>query len=85
MEDEYHEKAPSFGDSNTPIKEVLKFYSYWSNFATIRTFDSFDKYNLSEGPNRYIRRAMEKENKKERDKGKNLFNLKMFLFLIYSK
>jgi len=31
-------------------------------------------YKLSDAPNRQIRRIIEKENKKERDKGKKEFN-----------
>jgi DnaJ family protein A protein 5 len=53
---------------------VDKFYSFWSVFATRKQFSSHDKYKPSTAPNRQIRRLMEKENKKERDKHRRTFN-----------
>jgi DnaJ family protein A protein 5 len=59
--------APCFGDSQAPWSQVKQFYAHWSNFISVRSFSWKDKWNLAEGPNRLYRRAMEKENKKERD------------------
>jgi hypothetical protein len=47
-EEEPYQSAPPFGDSKTPYKEVKKFYSYWSNFITIRSFAFKDKYKTTE-------------------------------------
>eukprot|EP01116_Phalansterium_solitarium_P016873 TRINITY_DN4010_c0_g1_i1.p1 TRINITY_DN4010_c0_g1~~TRINITY_DN4010_c0_g1_i1.p1 ORF type:complete len:658 (-),score=148.67 TRINITY_DN4010_c0_g1_i1:29-2002(-) len=68
--DEYHEAAPVFGDSKTEYKKVQQFYNYWSNFASRRSFAWADKYKLSMAPDRRVRRLMEKDNKKEREKAK---------------
>ena len=59
-------EAPCFGDSKSPVSQVKQFYAHWSNFVSSRSFAWRDKWNLAEGPNRYVRREMEKENKKER-------------------
>lgn len=58
---------PEFGDRNTSFQVLKAFYQYWSNFVTVRTFSWKDKWNLAEAPSRDHRRAMEKENKKERE------------------
>lgn len=62
--------APLFGDSSSPIADVLRFYSYWENFATKLNFSWEDKYNVLDAPNRQTKRAMEKENQKFRDAGR---------------
>ena len=56
-----------FGDSSSAQKEVFNFYSQWSNFVSQLAFSWADEYNTLEAPNRQIKRAMEKENKKKRD------------------
>jgi DnaJ family protein A protein 5 len=48
----------------------MKFYEDWSNFTTYKTFVWKEEWDTKEAPNRYIRREMEKENKKERLKEK---------------
>lgn len=79
---------PSFGNSKTPFADNTKngrqqqpfgayardFYSAWSNFSTRKSFQWLDKWRLSDAPNRFVRRAMEKENKKARDVGKKEYN-----------
>ncbi|KAM9957865.1 hypothetical protein ACTFIW_012838 [Dictyostelium discoideum] len=71
---EYHHHPPKFGDSTTPIAEVLKFYSFWKDFVTKKKFTSSDLYHLSDAPNRQIKRLMEKENQKERSKARSAYN-----------
>mmetsp|Transcript_28108 Transcript_28108/g.110515 ORF Transcript_28108/g.110515 Transcript_28108/m.110515 type:complete len:279 (-) Transcript_28108:1543-2379(-) len=44
------------------------------NFSSQRSFGFAEKWNLAEAPNREIRRAMERENKKERTRAKKEFN-----------
>ncbi|KAF7316968.1 hypothetical protein HMN09_00431200 [Mycena chlorophos] len=72
---------PSFGDSAWPWVPETKtadsaraFYSAWTNFATEKEFAWMDKYNLSEAPDRRIRRLMEKDNKKAREDARREYN-----------
>jgi DnaJ family protein A protein 5 len=75
---------PSFGNSKTPFADndgylgfgayARDFYAAWSNFSTRKTFQWADKWRLSDAPNRYVRRAMEKENKKAREVAKKDYN-----------
>lgn len=57
----------SFGNENSDQVEVFQFYSQWSGFVTQLSFSWEDEYNTLEAPNRQVKRAMEKENKKKRD------------------
>ena len=56
----------SFGNSETPIAEVLHFYSEWENFASKLNFAWSDVYHTVDAPNRATRRVMEAENNKAR-------------------
>ncbi|CAG9322524.1 unnamed protein product [Blepharisma stoltei] len=67
-------QRPSFGGQNTTIDEIKEFYNYWANFSSIRCFAWADTYNPQDAPNRYVRRQVEAENKKERSKQKKNFN-----------
>lgn len=58
---------PEFGDSETSGSSVLSFYAAWQNFTSRLSFSWEDVHNPLEAPNRNVRRAMEKENKKLRD------------------
>ncbi len=40
-------KAPPFGDSTTPYEEVKRFYTYWLNFVTRKSFAWEGQYNLA--------------------------------------
>jgi len=60
--------VPNLGDGATTMEQVLKFYKYWDNFDTWRDFSNFDEYDVREAADRYERRYMEKENKKQIDK-----------------
>jgi DnaJ family protein A protein 5 len=66
---------PTFGDRDDSYEDVVKsFYAGWSGFATAKAYFWVDKWNLTEAPDRRVRRAMEKENKKERDDAIKEFN-----------
>ncbi|KAF9357794.1 hypothetical protein BGX26_003055 [Mortierella sp. AD094] len=70
---------PSFGSSTTPYddnsdSDVKQFYNAWLTFSSQKSFSWCDKYRLSEAPDRRVRRAMEKENKKFRDTARKEFN-----------
>ncbi|KAJ1996409.1 hypothetical protein GGI26_001702 [Coemansia sp. RSA 1358] len=49
------------------------FYNFWTTFSTRKSFGWFDKFRLSDAENRQIRRLMEKENKRLREKAKYEF------------
>ncbi|KPM40163.1 hypothetical protein AK830_g6402 [Neonectria ditissima] len=66
---------PSFGSSDDDYETLVKpFYAAWAGFSTVKTFSWKDKYRLSDAPDRRIRRAMEKENKKIREDAIREFN-----------
>ncbi|KAM0268708.1 hypothetical protein ACHAQH_009924 [Verticillium albo-atrum] len=64
-----------FGESSDEYEPVVKtFYATWTGFSTTKTFAWKDKYRLSDAPDRRVRRAMEKENKRMRDDAVKEFN-----------
>ncbi|KAH9999223.1 DnaJ domain-containing protein [Russula compacta] len=74
---------PSFGystwDWTGPPKEhpseaARQFYNFWLHFATAKEFASSDRWDISEAPDRQVRRLMEKENKKARDTARKEYN-----------
>lgn len=77
-------RYPSFGSSSTPFADddgylgyggyAKDFYNAWSVFSSAKSFQWMDKWRLSEAPNRYVKRAMEKENKKARDTARKEYN-----------
>ncbi|OII78239.1 hypothetical protein cand_034640 [Cryptosporidium andersoni] len=73
-EDQFWKNAPKFGTSKTDLNDIMIFYRFWSNFITNKSFGWKDLWNLTEAPNRQVRRTMEAENIKERKKAKKSFN-----------
>ena len=66
---------PTFGISESSYEDVVKpFYAVWISFSTKKTFSWKDKHNYAEAPDRYVRRLMEKENKRFREEGIREFN-----------
>lgn len=66
--------APSFGTSITDSEyELNSFYNFWQNFVSILSFSWADKVNPSDAPCREVRRIVEKDNKKEREKERKLY------------
>jgi len=66
---------PSFGDSRSdPKDDIRSFYSAWMGFSTIKSFSWRDRWKYSDAPDRRIKRAMEKDNKKHRDTARREFN-----------
>ena len=63
-------KNPKFGDSQTPWRNVFKFYEFWENFNSRREFGYVTKYNLNDAENRRIRKIMQKENSKLKNNAK---------------
>lgn len=66
---------PGFGNPRSGYDDYVKeFYAHWTAFRTSKTFSWVDRYRLSDAPDRRIRRAMEKENKRFRDDAIREFN-----------
>jgi DnaJ family protein A protein 5 len=66
-------RPPSFGSMATAWKEVRRFYNIWENFVSAKSFSFADKWNPNEAPNRETRRAMERENRRERERARREF------------
>ena len=66
---------PGFGTSNDSWEFVARpFYAAWSGFSTKKSFAWKDIYRYHDAPDRRVRRAMEKENRRFRDEGIREFN-----------
>ncbi|XP_004059020.3 dnaJ homolog subfamily C member 21 isoform X2 [Gorilla gorilla gorilla] len=62
---------PTFGDSQSDYDTVVHpFYAYWQSFCTQKNFAWKEEYDTRQASNRWVKRAMEKENKKIRDKAR---------------
>lgn len=65
----------TFGSKHTPYEPQLRqFYDKWLHFSSARTFDEADRYQPAYHDNRRLRRAMHKENSKERDRLRREFS-----------
>ena len=69
-----HFTAPLFGAHYAVAEEVFEFYDQWKFFTTAKQFTYADVYNPAEAPNRRVKRLIEAENKKERQKERVIFN-----------
>ncbi|KAJ1852136.1 hypothetical protein LPJ76_005667 [Coemansia sp. RSA 638] len=49
------------------------FYNFWTTFSTRKSFGWFDRYRLADADNRQVRRLMEKENRRLREKARREF------------
>eukprot|EP01060_Flectonema_neradi_P038360 TRINITY_DN800_c0_g2_i1.p1 TRINITY_DN800_c0_g2~~TRINITY_DN800_c0_g2_i1.p1 ORF type:complete len:450 (+),score=131.28 TRINITY_DN800_c0_g2_i1:140-1351(+) len=78
-------KPPSIGNPTTPIEDVNYFYDFWKSHQTSKNFSWKDKYNPNDAENRQIRRAIEKENKKERSAAKREYNETLRNLVIHVK
>ncbi|XP_077398493.1 dnaJ homolog subfamily C member 21-like [Vanacampus margaritifer] len=71
VEDDDDEEFPPFGDSKSDYDTVVHiFYGYWQSFCTRKNFAWKEEYDTRQASNRWEKRAMEKENKKTRDKAR---------------
>ncbi|KAM4809616.1 dnaJ homolog subfamily C member 21 [Rhinophrynus dorsalis] len=65
------EEFPPFGDSQSDYDTVVHpFYAYWQSYCTTKNFAWKEEYDTRQASNRWEKRAMEKENKKVRDKAR---------------
>ncbi|XP_019938006.2 dnaJ homolog subfamily C member 21 isoform X2 [Paralichthys olivaceus] len=70
VEDE-EEDFPPFGDSKSDYDTVVHvFYGYWQSFCTRKNFAWKEEYDTRQASNRWEKRAMEKDNKKTREKAR---------------
>jgi len=62
---------PDFGNSESDYEEIVgPFYAYWSNYCTLRSYVWKEEHDTHDAFDRRVRRLMEQENKKSRDKAK---------------
>ena len=80
-----HDIAEPFGDENSSKEEVYAFYKDWGSFSTIKQFTYVDLYNPKDAPNRRIKRLIENDNRKERNKERRKFDEKIRDLLAYVK
>jgi DnaJ family protein A protein 5 len=80
-----HKDAPMFGDAMATKEEVFAFYKYWESFTTIKQFAYVDPYDPRQAPNRRIKRLIENDNKKERQKERGRFNEKLHELVLHVK
>ncbi|NXA44946.1 DJC21 protein, partial [Nothocercus julius] len=71
MTQEDAEEFPMFGNSQSDYDKVVHpFYAYWQSFCTQKNFAWKEEYDTRQASNRWEKRAMEKENKKTREKAR---------------
>ncbi|XP_038599979.1 dnaJ homolog subfamily C member 21 [Tachyglossus aculeatus] len=69
--EEDSEEFPPFGDSQSDYDTVVHpFYAYWQSFCTQKNFAWKEEYDTRQASNHWEKRAMEKENKKTRDRAR---------------
>ncbi|KAA0719836.1 DnaJ -like protein subfamily C member 21 [Triplophysa tibetana] len=62
---------PSFGDSQSDYDTAVHlFYGFWQSFCTRKNFAWKEEFDTRQATNRWEKRAMEKENKKTREKAR---------------
>ncbi|XP_021030300.1 dnaJ homolog subfamily C member 21 [Mus caroli] len=65
------EDFPTFGDSQSDYDTVVHpFYAHWQSFYTQKNFSWKEEYDTRQASNHWEKRAMEKENKKIRDRAR---------------
>jgi len=69
--EETEAEIPGFGGPCDEYETVVgPFYAYWAGYSTSRSYTWLDKYDTRQGENRWVKRKMEAENKKVRDKAR---------------
>ena len=72
-----HHANAEFGDENSTKEEVYEFYRDWSGFSSIKKFAYVDVYDPRDAPNRRIKRLIDLDNNKARNRERNKFNDKV--------
>ncbi|XP_071117514.1 dnaJ homolog subfamily C member 21-like [Haliotis cracherodii] len=77
-------EIPEFGNSESSYEEVVQpFYDYWTSYCTAKSYVWEEKYDTREAPDRWTRRKMEAENKKQRDAAKKERNEEIRALVAY--
>jgi len=66
-------KVQGFGDSGSAADEIKKFYTYWENFVSCKTFAWADVYKVEKDHDRHIKRLIDQENKRARKRAKRKY------------
>jgi DnaJ homolog subfamily A member 5 len=75
-----------FGHRDSPWEDVRMFYQSWESFSSALNFAWEDTYNANEdGPNRWVRRRMEEDNKKARKIAKKEYNNDIITLVAFVK
>ena len=69
-----HDDMAPFGDENSTKEEVYNFYKDWLSFASAKKFTYVDIYDPREAPNRRIKRLIENDNNRARNRERTKFN-----------
>lgn len=78
--------APEFGNSQSSYEEVVKpFYAYWEGYCTSKSYVWVEKYDTRDAPHRMVRRQMEQENKRLRNKARKERNEEVRALVAYVK
>ena len=72
-----HQAAELFGDENSTKEEVYAFYRDWEGFTTIKKFTFVDVYDPRDAPNRRIKRLIDNDNNRARNRERGKFNEKV--------
>jgi len=80
-----HHDAAVFGDENASKEEVYNFYKDWESFTSIKKFAFVDEYDPRDAPNRRIKRLIENDNNRARNRERNKFNDKVRDLLAHVK
>lgn len=86
MDDEEEEIfIPSFGQSDTDLEDVGRFYAYWSSYCSAMDFRWADEYDIREAQRmgRWVEKKIEKDNNKARQKARRQFNEEVRALVAY--
>ena len=68
-----HHKAAEFGDEDSSKEQVYAFYNEWRGFSSVKKFAYVDVYDPRDAPNRRIKRLIENDNNRARNRERNKF------------
>lgn len=80
-----HFTAAAFGDENATKEEVYNFYKEWEGFGSIKKFAFVDVYDSRDAPNRRIKRLIENDNNRARNRERTKFNDKVRELIAFVK
>lgn len=86
MDDEEEEIfIPSFGQSDSDLEDVGRFYAYWSSYCSSMDFHWADEYDIREAQRmgRWVEKKIEKDNNKARQRARREFNEEVRALVAY--